>query len=205
MPWSRARAGCFVEVAHYVFVVSPGGHLLDALHGFVGIAAVFGEQVGADKYVGIRFFAVDDAAAFAGEHGIFLHLVGQSFCQVRVNVVYRLHRGGKYFVGTFEVSLAFGFALAALYETVPFVPVEPYAGVVGRQVLKYGIQCGRAELPGIVLYRKLQRIAPFGLSVRNIAVLPVPCAGAKSCLGLKNGQRVSACTVAFGLNAGVCE
>ena len=182
---AERKQGGFVEVAHHVFVVSPGGHLLDALHGFVGIAAVFGEQVGADKYVGIRFFAVDDAAAFAGEHGIFLHLVGQPFCQVRVNVVYRLHRGGKYFVGTFEVSLAFGFALAALYETVPFVPVEPYTGVVGRQVLKYGIQCGRAELPGIVLYRKLQRIAPFGLSVRNIAVLPVPCARSQILFGVE--------------------
>ena len=157
---AERKQGGFVEVAHHVFVVSPGGHLLDALHGFVGIAAVFGEQVGADKYVGIRFFAVDDAAAFAGEHGIFLHLVGQPFCQVRVNVVYRLHRGGKYFVGTFEVSLAFGFALAALYETVPFVPVEPYTGVVGRQVLKYGIQCGRAELPGIVLYRSIRSFRP---------------------------------------------
>lgn len=56
---------------------------------------------------------------------------------------------------------------------------------MGRQVLKYGIQCGRAEFPGIVLYRKLQRIAPFGLSVRNIAVLPVPCARSQILFGVE--------------------
>ena len=112
---AEREQGGFVEVAHHVFVVSPGGHLLDALHGFVGIAAVFGEQVGADKYVGIRFFAVDDAAA----------------------------------VGTFEVSLTFGFALAALYETVPFVSVEPYAGWWAGRFLSTASSAGGQNFRGL--------------------------------------------------------
>ena len=152
---AERQQGSLVEVAHHILVVSPRSHFFDTLHSFIGVAAVFGEQIGANQYVCVGFFAVDDAAAFTGKHGILLHFVGQSLRQVRIDVVYGLHRRSEYLVGTFEVSLAFNLSLAALYETVPFILVKPYAGMVGRQVFKYDFQSGRTEFMRIGFYRKL--------------------------------------------------
>ena len=70
--------------------------------------------------------------------------------------------------------MAFGLSLAALDKAVPFVLVEPYAGMMCGQVRKYGFQGGRTELLRIGLYREPQGVAPFRSLVRNVAVLPVP-------------------------------
>ena len=172
---AERKQGGFVEVAYHILVISPSGHFFDTLYGFVGISAVFGKQVGANQNIGVCFFSVYDATALAGEHGIFLYFVGQSLCQVRVDIIYRFHRGGEYFVGTCYVGFTFGFAFATFHEVIPLVFVEPYTGVMGGQFFKYNVQGRRAELPGVVLYRKSQRIAPFSLSVCYITVLPVPC------------------------------
>ena len=65
---AERQQGSLVEVAHHILVVSPRSHFFDTLHGFIGVAEVFGEQIGANQYVCVGFFAVDDASAFAGEH-----------------------------------------------------------------------------------------------------------------------------------------
>ena len=185
---AEREQGGVVEVARELVAAVPAGHHLHAVQGLVGVAAVAGEQVGADQHVGVGLLLIDDAAAFAREHRVALHLVLEPFDQFRVDVVEGFHGGSQRLVGPVDVDLAVGEPFGLFDEAVPLAAVDQHArvahaGEAGQEIL----QGGRAEFRGVLLHGQPQDGRPFHPLFLHVAVLPVPDAGLQVAVGVVKG------------------
>ena len=163
-----------IEVAHHILAVLPGYDFLHPLDGFIGIAAVFGQQIRAYQNVHIHFFTVDDSTALARHHGAALRLVLQAFGQLCIDVVDRLHRCFQYFLGTDDVFLPFRAVLTPVHYVAPLLFIQIHTWMDSGKFGDEFLVRGRAELVGLVFHCQLLHRGPIGFPVHHVSELPVP-------------------------------